>query len=175
MTTHAPSYYRDLLQRVVLMETADDLPQWFRRAWNNNDVQMVGIGPNIYTYVCSFAVEDKWLTLVKLKFSVQRLLDYYRVGDVGAYFIFGNAPKVAKVNAEWDSLRRHPTWGIKKMTDSISTITRESIPVEYEKVWWSWLAPNEARVEFSAPFKQYLQKQLISSAEQLWHWAEEMS
>ena len=34
MTTHSSAYYRDLLHRISLMESAGDLPQWFRRAWS---------------------------------------------------------------------------------------------------------------------------------------------
>ena len=40
MTTHAPAYYRDVLHRISLMESAGDLPQWFRRAWQTNHVHV---------------------------------------------------------------------------------------------------------------------------------------
>lgn len=171
MTTPSPAYYRNIITS-ILTETNDayQLPQWFVAAWTNDDVEIVPVTPSVYQYRCSFQIEWNWLTAVVLKFVV-RQRPAYRITDIGAEMIFDKAPKAKGIDPSWDQFKTRIRV-LLDITDILSTITRASVPVEFESITW-YPRPTVATVDFSTSFKNYLIEQLSPAAEQLFYWAKD--
>lgn len=98
MTTQPPPHDGESLK------AADQLPNWFLSAWQNDDVEIYPLAIKSFRYNCIVPVNHQWLTVVVIKFSVRKVDDYYyHIFDPRASFIFGKRPPSAGNQfTEWD-------------------------------------------------------------------------
>ena len=74
MTTHSPAYYRDVIRLCHLVESPDHIPQWFRSAWQADQVELKPGGAFGHVYVastCSYPIiHHPYIEMLKINFII---------------------------------------------------------------------------------------------------------
>ena len=162
MTTHSPSYYRDLMQRVVLMESAGDLPQWFRDAWSRGAVQCslrTHKGTSFVEFYCRIALTPWIPATYNLSFHI---LENYKI-QLGPEDGWGY-PLVKFQNIN-DYMRYRGDFFYHKAVTALTAIFHyDPRPLKPE-----WLDPNfEVLLEHSILFYRHIKHTLSPVAEELY-------
>ena len=174
MTTYTPAYYRDLLQSIQqLHENIDQLPQWFRHAWETNNIESrilwnpVNNGPQIVEYYCRWELTHPWLNACSIRFIIEKKRSnqqefIVRVEWPVFYFYKTNSPG-------WHQYFESPSF-MKDVRTQLRQIT--GLPVKRAKINSSFRSRDKITIEVPSQWKNALESQLQPAAETLFNWVE---